>query len=548
MNSNMIDSLNANDISNYSVKNKSTKKQGNKDDGFNETLSFAINISSVNSDGKKNISIKETKENSVSYDFSSNPKNFDSVSSDRSKGTLKEISKKSSYDASSLKSNSKNASSKDSLKNDRISLKDALEDSDLPDEVKDILNDIKNVFEDALNVTDEDIVNTMSELGLSMSDLLNPNKLANLILTLTGNADSDISAVLTDSSFNDIFSKLNEMGDEILSLPDEINLFFTNEEGEDLTPDMLLNDETDPSLKTINELLNGKKESDGLQKIAVDIAGINEAIHEDMAASKNQALPADAIENTENPDAVEKVPLVSENADGENNSAMTDDTLENGTSQKNSQNFGKDNIFENNIIKPEVVNTSTAVSDNSFAQVENVAANTLKYQSIDALDLINQISSHARTTITDTVRSMEMELNPESLGRMLMKVSEQEGTVSAHITVQNEDVKEALSNQMALLKTNLEATGMKVDEVTVTADPHEFERNLEEGQETPDFSNGPENGTGNGNEAYEESKNNGIGSINLSTMTSADAEKLSEDERLQANIMNDNGNTMNIKA
>lgn len=548
MNSNMIDSLNANDISNYSVKNKSTKKQGNKDDGFNETLSFAINISSVNSDGKKNISIKETKENSVSYDFSSNPKNFDSVSSDRSKGTLKEISKKSSYDASSLKTNIKTDTSKNLVKANKVSLKNAIEDSDLPDDVKDILNDIKTVFEDALNVTDEDIENTMSELGLSMSDLLNPNKLANLILTLTGNADSDISAVLTDSSFNDIFSKLNEMGDEILSLPDEINLFFTNAQGEDLPAEMLFNDETDSTLKTINDLLNGKPESDGLQKIAVDIAGMNEAAHEDMAASKNQALPADAIENTENPDAVEKNPLVSENAGGENNSANTNDTFGNDSSEKNGQNLPKDNIFENNIIKPEVVNNSTIATGNSFTQIENVAANNIKYQSIDALDLINQISSHARTTITDTVKSMEMELNPESLGRMLMKVSEQEGTVSAHITVQNEDVKEALSNQMALLKTNLEASGMKVDEVTVTADPHEFERNLEEGQETPDFSNGPENGAGNGNEAYEETKNNGIGSINLSTMTSADAENLSEDERLQANIMNDNGNTMNIKA
>ena len=46
---------------------------------------------------------------------------------------------------------------------------------------------------------------------------------------------------------------------------------------------------------------------------------------------------------------------------------------------------------------------------------------------------------------------MEMQLNPEHLGKIYLNISEREGVIRAQITAQNEAVKEALETQLVEL-------------------------------------------------------------------------------------------------
>ena len=113
-----------------------------------------------------------------------------------------------------------------------------------------------------------------------------------------------------------------------------------------------------------------------------------------------------------------------------------------------------------------------------------------------------------------------------------MQVSEKEGNITARIYTQDPAVKEALENQIVVLKEQLNETGTKVQSIEVAVATHEFERNLEDGQQ--------ENGQP--QEQKKQARN-----LNLNNLDELSG-LMSEEEELVAKIMRDNGNTVNFTA
>ena len=131
---------------------------------------------------------------------------------------------------------------------------------------------------------------------------------------------------------------------------------------------------------------------------------------------------------------------------------------------------------------------------------------------------------------------MQMQLNPENLGKIYLNISSKEGSVNAQMMVTNEAVKEALEAQIVMLKENLNQVGVKVDAVEVTIASHEFERNLEQ-----DHSREEQEGN-----RQEESANRRR-NINLSSLDEISG-VMSEEETLVAQMMKDNGNSVDLTA
>ena len=174
-----------------------------------------------------------------------------------------------------------------------------------------------------------------------------------------------------------------------------------------------------------------------------------------------------------------------------------------------------------------------------YQNLENVvqgdeAAGTIRYSDIDVFDIIEQVARNVRVVLESDITTMEMQLNPENLGRIYLHVSSKEGTVHAQIAAQNEIVKEALEMQVATLRENLSQAGVKVDSVEVTIASHEFERNLEQNeqgqQQNPD-----------------ESKKAPRRNLKLDSLDELSG-LMSEEEALVAQIMRDNGNSVDFTA
>ena len=106
--------------------------------------------------------------------------------------------------------------------------------------------------------------------------------------------------------------------------------------------------------------------------------------------------------------------------------------------------------------------------------------------------------------------------------------------ITAQLAVENETVKHALESQMVILRENMDAQGLKVDAVEVTIASHEFEQNLEEGQ------------SGHNSENQDRAnQQTARRSLRIDDLMISD---LTVEEQLNAKIMAENGNSMDITA
>ena len=129
-----------------------------------------------------------------------------------------------------------------------------------------------------------------------------------------------------------------------------------------------------------------------------------------------------------------------------------------------------------------------------------------------------------------------MQLNPANLGKVYLQVVSREGVITAQLAAQNEAVREALESQVAVLKENMNQQGIKVEAIEVTIASHEFERNLEQNQQSPAQEQQEEN-------ARKSSRRN----INLNSPEEMEG-AMTEEEDLVAKIMTDQGNSVDLTA
>lgn len=157
-----------------------------------------------------------------------------------------------------------------------------------------------------------------------------------------------------------------------------------------------------------------------------------------------------------------------------------------------------------------------------------------KYTSVNTTDIIRQIVDQISIAKTTGESVIEMQLNPENLGKLYINVTERNSEITARIAVSNETVKNALESQMAVLRENLQDANIRVNDVEITIATHEFERNLEQNA-------GNENGRQDGQQFTHQSSSNG-GS------RAGHNEAASDEAGLAAQIMRDNGNSVDFMA
>lgn len=85
-----------------------------------------------------------------------------------------------------------------------------------------------------------------------------------------------------------------------------------------------------------------------------------------------------------------------------------------------------------------------------------------------SVQIIEQIVRQMRVSVTDTTSTMEMQLNPERLGKVLLTISAKEGMMTANFTVQTEEARLALESQMYQLRDTLEQKEIKVEAVSIS--------------------------------------------------------------------------------
>lgn len=393
-----------------------------------------------------------------------------------------------------------------------VEKKDTVEvTEEIADEVQNLEESVIEVIAEEYGVDKETVLAVLDEMGLRVSDLFDTQNLAGFVMQLTGLSETE--AVLFDDSFLNVMETLNDLKTELMKELDltlaEFDEFvaqlkaFTTEESKMPQPEA--SEVLDAPLETTPKAETAPK----AETVAKQTA---ETLDEQLETDSTKTVETESAEN-ERTEEQKDVPSV-------------ETKTETSADKQESESFR--NTDSNESV---VMNNHTQT-----VNAETPKMQTSTYTSVEPMQIIEQIAEQVRVFNNTDSTTMEMQLNPENLGKIYLHISSEEGIVNAHFTATNETVKEALEMQLATLRENLTQAGVKVDAIEVTIASHEFEQNLEQNHgQTEEESQQKDAVTG---------KRRNLSMDSLDELSGI----MTEEEMLATQIMKENGNSVDLTA
>ena len=393
-------------------------------------------------------------------------------------------------------------------------------------------SDVVRTVAEQLGVSEDSVKDMMESLGLTAFDLLNPENLAQLAMQLTG--ETSPMDLLMNDQFQGLMQQMDQLGGQ---LANELNLQPAQVDELIAQMDILQTPETltDEEMQILNDAAGQQTTADTVSTdIMPELAQTDEVQPMDKQADVFQEEPKSDEVRTQQPQAQDTKQTTEQQTD----TGDADADAQTGDQMKSTQ----PEKMTADRSSSDVAKTQTVVQMQDTAGVptaETVADITpeTSYVSIDTMDLLEQVAEQIRVNVSEGTSSMEMQLNPENLGKVYVNISSKEGVIHAQLAASNEAVRAALETQVADLRQNLNQAGVKVDAVEVTVASHEFEKNLEQNQES-------EKQQG---ERQQEQSGGRRRNLNLSSLDGLSG-LMTEEETLAAQMMRDNGNSMDVTA
>ena len=315
---------------------------------------------------------------------------------------------------------------KDSIKNSSPTVKNDNSNVDS------LVEDIKNVVKDILDISDEDFEKIMAESGFTVVDLLNPQNVVSLIAqfkntdTVSIAVNEELSQMLTDinAGINEVVNMF--MKDNAVSFDEVINL---------------IENYVEPVTDDNQEVL---------QSTGQNVPDVN---RQDVKDESGKVI--DVIVNDERPE-------------------NTGDFVKNDITSEDDHKEKNDNAGNKTNAETVLDSLTSAVSDTTVTAADGM-------DGINSVYVVRQIVDAVRVNLTEEVRTIEVALTPEHLGKVNITVASKNGILTASMVVQNEMVKNAIENQLTMLKTQFESQGIKVEHVEVTVASHEFDSDMQDG-------------------------------------------------------------------
>ena len=434
--------------------------------------------------------------------------------------------------------------------------------------------EIMDTLGEAYGVDEETIQGVLDELGLSVFDLLNPKNLVSFVMALTDVSTSQ--ELLLDENFLKIMETMEQLSNNLMKewSVDTEGLQDIISQMEMITEEILSTEYEDVQNAQMNILENGEEVIDSQASESVvsadTVSNAQDTSNEQASADtsevktevvteneqgttsteavseveKNSTMPTEEVADEEAVAVVEELVVEEDETTLHTEDSKTDAielevTKISADTEKDLAFSGKDNSKNNSFLRqdsnPEQVFV-TASSATQSSPVDGMSQMQLgSYVSVDTTQILQQIAEQIRVVVTPDTTSMEMQLNPENLGRIYLNISSEEGVVNAQFIATSEVVKEALEAQLATLRENLNQAGVKVDAIEVTVESHAFEKNLEQNQKD------------NSQEFVQEQKEGRRRNLTAETLDEL-AGVMTEEETLVAQIMKDNGNTVDFTA
>ena len=341
--------------------------------------------------------------------------------------------------------------------------------------LSDVMQQILQQITEQLGVSPEEVLQAMDALCISMEDL--SQNMAALLSELTG---ADQMAVLTDES---LYTQVSDLANAVE--------------------------------QTIEELAD------------------------DLGMDKEQltALLQDSVKKPEEPVIVVEQELTTPVSDVQQESTGDQEVQTAMTTDIEAEQPHETKREENGNMQQQMQDMQKPAENLQQTQGSAIAAEqtTERFDLQRTQKIIDQIADYVKIHSSEKLTSMEIELNPASLGSVNLHVSSKGGVISAQLYAQDEAVRAALESRVAALKESLEAQGMRVDAIEITEHSHQLEQNLDQ--------------NGGQQESAEAQKKSGRRLLNLDELPEEEAyeEEMTQAEKLQIEMMRMGGNKLNFQ-
>lgn len=295
--------------------------------------------------------------------------------------------------------------------------------NDIPEEAMETVDALKEAIAKVLGISKEELEEKMAELGMTAMDLLQNDSLKNLVLMV--NQVSDVTELLTNETLCSQLADVLKVAEEFVNTAD-LELF-----------------------------------SQAADRVASETQNFSPVLEQNAEVEE-----VSEVQGNENNVETSKEPILTVQREAESN-------LEENTR-------GNDRKEDDTNLESQFQQFVQKLS-NSIQETDQVSmAEFEKLQQMQ--EIVEQVVERIKVTLTPDTTSMELQLNPENLGKVNVSVIAKNGVMTAAFTVENQLAKEALESQLMVLKENLNEQGVKVDAIEVTV--------AQQGLSQNDFSNG----------------------------------------------------------
>ena len=329
-----------------------------------------------------------------------------------------------------------------------------------------------NVIADNLNVEPEKVMETIESLGYEAGDVLNTDVINDVVKELTGM--ESIMDILVDKELSGAIKNIYmEIG--------EIEEVFEKDFGisREQLSDMLDNIDITPATGVVTDDVV-------IEDKAFDYA--NDA-KSDTKETVNNIIHSNSDNSADN-DVTE---IKDSNVDTDYGKVKLENYAQDDshTTDSNSQEDSSKTIV-NEILSRKTTSNESSTHETSGNEGFNIL-NEIRKTVVDRIvgedngladRIVKQITDDIRMYARQDTTSLEIQLEPEALGKVSLTVASKSGTITAQLVVQNEVAKEAVESQVATLKETMNNQGIKIEAIEVTLASKEFEENLDKHNDT----------------------------------------------------------------
>lgn len=329
---------------------------------------------------------------------------------------------------------------------------------------------------DTLNLSSEDLTDLTktAEISQKISELFGLNneqsatlaKITDFIVKEANGlmGDLDIQNNQNNGVDKEGWIKLEGVDVEVVENFKNLNLEKANE----------LGDKLKESLNSLESKLESEPE-----KLFEAISGRIKELTESVNSESGIKDEFEDVKAVELEDSLE--PKVSKSLEENTKSEEKDSTSRNDAQETQTASKG---IETTNNIQPSQSNEFANIVNNQQFSVNEVSdvSKVQAENNVSRKEIIAQIVDKAKAVLTDEKSEMVIDLKPDHLGKLSLKVVTERGTVVAKFVAENEQVKATIESNMDNLKESLTRQGFSIQDFSVSV-RQDSKKGFAEGQE-----------------------------------------------------------------